>query len=103
MYGFDFGLAGTLTAFPAFQRAYGRSYPSQPSGFLVPANYQAGWAGMSMGGLIVGVLLGGQLMERLGRRHSLAMGAGLTGVGVGMQLGSSEWKLFLGGRGVAGE
>ncbi|KAF2811807.1 MFS general substrate transporter [Mytilinidion resinicola] len=101
MFGFDFGLAGTLTALPAFQRVYGKPYTSQTSGYLVPANYQSGWAGISMGGLIVGVLLGGQLLERLGRRHSLAMGAGLTGVGVGMQLGSVEWKLFLCGRGVA--
>ncbi|KAF2491375.1 general substrate transporter [Lophium mytilinum] len=102
MFGFDFGLAGTLTALPAFQRVYGKPYASQSSGYLVPANYQSGWAGISMGGLIVGVLLGGQLLERLGRRHSLAMGAGLTGIGVGIQLGSVEWKLFLGGRGVAG-
>lgn len=36
--GFDFGVAGTLTAFPAFQQKMGIPFPSQPSGYLIPAN-----------------------------------------------------------------
>lgn len=98
MYGFDFGLAGTATAFPAFQKQYGRPFPSQSSGYLVPANYQSGWAGASMGGLIIGVIAGGQLLEVMGRKHSLALGSLITAVGVGIQLASHEWKLFLAGR-----
>jgi MFS family permease len=56
-----------------------------------------------MSGLIVGVYFGGHLLERVGRRHSLGLGAALRGFGVGMQVGSRKRKLFLGGRGVAGE
>ena len=36
--GFDYGIAGTATAFPAFQEAMGIPYPSQPSGYLIPAS-----------------------------------------------------------------
>lgn len=36
--GFDFGLAGTVTAMPYFQRAMGVPYESEPSGYLIPAN-----------------------------------------------------------------
>lgn len=36
--GFDWGIAGTATAFPAFQKTMGIPYPSQPSGYLIPAH-----------------------------------------------------------------
>jgi MFS family permease len=68
----------------------------------VPANYQSGWAGASMGGLIVGAMAGGQLLEMIGRKHSLAFGSLVTAVGVAMQLASHEWKLFLAGRLISG-
>lgn len=68
----------------------------------MPANYQSGWAGASMGGLVVGVMAGGQLLEIMGRKHSLAFGSLVTAVGVAMQLASHEWKLFLAGRLISG-
>lgn len=36
--GFDWGIAGTATAFPAFQKVMGKPYPSQPSGYLIAAS-----------------------------------------------------------------
>lgn len=55
-----------------------------------------------MGGLIVGAMAGGQLLEMIGRKHSLAFGSLVTAVGVAMQLASHEWKLFLAGRLISG-
>jgi MFS family permease len=55
-----------------------------------------------MGGLVVGVMAGGQILEMIGRKHSLAFGSLVTAVGVVMQLASHEWKLFLAGRLISG-
>jgi MFS family permease len=55
-----------------------------------------------MGGLVVGVMAGGQILEIIGRKHSLAFGSLVTAVGVVMQLASHEWKLFLAGRLISG-
>ncbi|KAJ9611497.1 hypothetical protein H2200_004681 [Cladophialophora chaetospira] len=98
MLGFDFGIAGTATAFPAFQQKFGIPYPSQPSGYLIPATWQSGWSGASSGGDIVGVLLAGQIADWIGRKPCLGIGAILTATGVGVQLGSHDWKVFLAGR-----
>ncbi|KAJ9136628.1 General substrate transporter [Pleurostoma richardsiae] len=98
MMGFDFSLAGTATAFPAFQRVMGVPYPSQASGYLIPAYIQSSWSGVSTAGDIVGVLISGQLMDRIGRKYTILVGTILTAVGVGIQVASHEWKLFLGGR-----
>jgi len=55
-----------------------------------------------MGGLVVGVMAGGQILEMIGRKHSLAFGSLVTAVGVAMQVASHEWKLFLAGRLISG-
>ncbi|KAK5308815.1 hypothetical protein LTR93_012369, partial [Exophiala xenobiotica] len=49
MLGFDFGISGTATAIPAFQKQMGEPYPGQASGYLIPARYQAGWTGATAG------------------------------------------------------
>ena len=59
--GFDFGIAGTVTAFPAFQQAMGRPDASQASGYLIPAHVQSGWSGVSTLGDFLGVFISGQL------------------------------------------
>ncbi len=101
--GFDFGVAGTCTAFPAFQKQFGVPYAGQASGYLVPANWQSGWSGASSAGSILGELTAGWLLDNIGRKHSIVVGAFFTAVGVGMQVGSTEWKLFLAGRLINGE
>lgn len=101
--GFDFGIAGTATAFPAFQKQFGIPFPSQPSGYLVPARYQSGWSGASTAGDFLGVIVAGQLLDLIGRKHIILAGCIVTAAGVGMQVGSSEWKLFLAGRLINGE
>ncbi|KAF2185845.1 general substrate transporter [Zopfia rhizophila CBS 207.26] len=98
MLGFDFGVAGTATAFPAFQKQFGIPFPSQPSGYLVPARYQSGWFGASTGGMIIGDLITGQLLDIIGRKHIILIGSLITGAGVAMQVASNEWRLFLAGR-----
>lgn len=98
MLGFDFGVAGTATAFPAFQKQFGISFPSQPSGYLVPAKYQSGWFGASVAGDIIGNVIAGQLLELIGRKHVIAVGSLISSVGIVLQVESSEWRLFLAGR-----
>ncbi|KIW64068.1 hypothetical protein, variant [Phialophora macrospora] len=98
MTGFDWGVTGNAAALPAFQIQFGKPFPSNASGYLIPANYLSGWSGAASGGDIIGILLAGQLIEWIGRKHSLAVGTVVTAVGVAMQIASSEWILFLCGR-----
>jgi MFS family permease len=92
-----------VTALHPFQTQYGIPYPSQPSGYLIPARYLSGWSGAATGGDIIGILIAGQLIELIGRKHSLLVGTVLTAAGIGMQYGSHEWILFLCGRLVNGK
>ncbi|KAH8888058.1 general substrate transporter [Thozetella sp. PMI_491] len=98
MLGFDFGIAGTATAMPAFQKVMGIPYPSAPSGYLIPANVQSGWSGVSTAGEVVGVLISGWAMDRIGRKNTLMLGSIFTSIGIAMQIASRDWQLFLGGR-----
>ncbi len=100
--GFDFGVAGTATAFPAFQKTMGIPWPNEPSGYLIPARYQSGWSGASTAGDVVGIMISGQIMERIGRKHTLALGSIITAIGVGIQVGSPGWAVFLVGRSING-
>ena len=101
--GFDWGASGYVTALAPFQKQYGIPYPDQPSGYLIPARYLSGWTGAATGGDIIGILVGGQLIELIGRKHSLLVGSVITAVGIAMQYGSHEWVLFLCGRLVNGK
>ncbi|CAK7229752.1 hypothetical protein SCUCBS95973_007334 [Sporothrix curviconia] len=98
MLGFDFSLAGTLTAFPAFQRLMGVPYASEASGYLIQAHVQAAWSAISTVGDILGIVISSFVMERIGRKHTIFFGIVFTSVGIGMQIASHEWTLFLGGR-----
>ncbi|KAM0327398.1 hypothetical protein ACHAQA_005684 [Verticillium albo-atrum] len=98
MLGFDYGLTGTITAFPAFQKTMGIPYPSQPSGYLIPAYVQSAWSGLGMCGHVLGVLASGGLMDPLGRKRTIMFGNILTGIGIGIQVASNDWKMFLAGR-----
>ncbi|PMD13435.1 general substrate transporter [Hyaloscypha hepaticicola] len=99
MLGFDFGIAGTCTAFPAFQQKFGIPFPSQPSGYLIPAHIQSGWSGASSAGSIVGeIIVSIFLLDKIGRKHTIAVGGVITAIGIAMQVAAHEWKLFLAGR-----
>jgi MFS family permease len=102
MLGYDSGVAGTCVAFPAFQKAFGEPFVGIASGYLVPARIQAGWTGASVAGDIIGVIMGAVLLDRIGRKRTLIVGSLFTTVGIGMQQGAREWRLFLAGRLVNG-
>jgi sugar porter (SP) family MFS transporter len=91
-------VGSTAASLPAFEKQFGVVDKSQPSGYLIPSTWLSGWTGGSCGGEFVGVLMAGLLMEAFGRRWTYLIGSIITAAGVGMQIGSSEWKLFLGGR-----
>jgi MFS family permease len=93
--GFDYGVAGTVTAFPAFQQDYGVPFPSQPSGYLIRASWQSAWSGASAAGNIVGVLMAGQLADLIGRKKTIGIGTVVTAAGIGIQVGSEGWRVFL--------
>jgi MFS family permease len=38
------------------------------------------------------------LLDKIGRKHTIAVGGIVTAIGVAMQVAASEWKLFLAGR-----
>lgn len=103
MLGYDWGVSSNAATLPSFQKEYGREFPGSATGYIIPANYLSGWSAAASGGDIIGILLSGQLIEWIGRKHSLLVGAVITSVGVGMQVASTEWVLFLCGRLVNGE
>ncbi|RDW89744.1 hypothetical protein BP6252_01776 [Coleophoma cylindrospora] len=98
MLGYDYGVSGTCTVLPEFQEQYGVPFPSQPSGFLIPASYQAGWAGSACAGLTLGTILAGYTLDSIGRKHTVAVGGFLATLGIVMQVVSRDWDLFLIGR-----
>ncbi|CAK7201577.1 hypothetical protein SEUCBS139899_004283 [Sporothrix eucalyptigena] len=98
MLGFDFSLAGTLTAFPAFQQLMGVPYAAEASGYLITARVQSAWSAISTVGDILGIVISSLVMDRIGRKHTIFFGIVFTSVGIGMQIASHEWTLFLGGR-----
>lgn len=100
--GYDFAVAGTATAMPAFQRQMGEVFPSQPSGYLIPARVQSGWFAASAAGDGIGNILAGLLLGWLGRKHVIGIGAVITAAGVAMQVASKNWHLFLAGRFING-
>lgn len=59
---------------------------------------QSAWSAVSTVGDIIGVLICGQIMDRIGRKHTIVVGSVFTSVGIAMQIASKEWTLFLGGR-----
>jgi fucose permease len=77
-------------------------FPSQPSGYLIPARWQSGWAGASSAGSIIGEISVSFLLDNIGRKHTIAVGSLFTAIGIGMQIASTEWKLFLAGRFING-
>lgn len=98
MLGFDFSIAGTLTAFPAFQQLMGTPYAGEASDYLISARIQSAWSAISTAGDIVGIGLSSLVMDRIGRKHTILFGIVFTSVGIGMQIAAHEWTLFLGGR-----
>ncbi|KAK9311170.1 general substrate transporter [Lipomyces starkeyi] len=96
--GYDWGVSNNAAALPSFQKQYGREFHGSDTGYIIPARYLSGWSAAASGGDIIGILLSGQLIEWIGRKHSLLVGAVITAIGVGMQVASTEWILFLCGR-----
>ena len=82
---------------------YGRPYPGQASGYLIRADIQSGWMGVSTVGDILGIIISGYLLEWVGRKHTLGIGTVLTTVGVGIQIGVQTWRGFMVGRFVNGK
>lgn len=76
----------------------GKPYAGQASGYLISASIQSAWNGVATAGDVAGVMLSGQVLDRIGRKHSILFGVVFTAVGIGMQYASNEWKLYLGGR-----
>ncbi|KAL3457036.1 general substrate transporter [Aspergillus heterothallicus] len=99
MMGYDFGVAGTCTAIPAFVEYFG--YPFEDR-YLIPARSQSGWSGAATAGHVIGAIAGGFLMDIIGRKHTMLLGSVLTAAGIGMQQGAHEWRLFLAGRLISG-
>lgn len=73
-------------------------WPEEPSGYLVPAHIQAAWSGASSAGATFGVMVAGQLIERIGRKHTMGIASLITALGVALQVAAKEWRLFLVGR-----
>lgn len=86
--GYDYSVAGTCTAFPAFVKHFGEPYEG---GYLIAARIQSGWTGASTAGDVIGVIFGSYLIEITGRKHSILVGSVFTAAGVGMQQGASGW------------
>jgi MFS transporter, SP family, general alpha glucoside:H+ symporter len=70
--GYDLKLIGSLFAQPAFQQHYGKEQPN--GSYQIPAAWQSGLNNGSNVGQILGLLIAGGVVERLGFRRTM-MGA----------------------------
>lgn len=52
-----------------------------------------------MGEIIVSIFL----LDKIGRKHTIAVGGVITAIGIAMQVAAHEWKLFLAGRLINGK
>lgn len=102
MLGLDNIVSSQVLAFSAFQKQYGIPFDSTESGYLVPASWQSYWAAAAQSGDLLGAILASYLLEKIGRKPNVFISAILTSVGVGLQLASTEWKLYFVGRLVNG-
>jgi MFS family permease len=102
MLGLDNIVSSQILAFSAFQKQYGVPFASAESGYLVPASWQSYWAAAAQSGDFAGAIAASYLLEKIGRKPNVLISAILTSVGVGLQLASTEWKLYFVGRLVNG-
>lgn len=102
MLGYDVLVAPTVAAYPKFQEQMGIPYPSQPSGYLIPANRLSGFVACSTAGDILGNICSGFVMVRFGRKPVLLGAAVVAAAGVAMQVSTSSWKVFMAGRFING-
>jgi MFS family permease len=98
MLGLDNIVGGQILALDAFQKQYGIPYAGAQRGYLVPASWQSYWAAASQAGDFLGAICASYLLEKIGRKPNVLISAILTSVGVGLQIASVEWKLYLVGR-----
>jgi MFS family permease len=82
---------------------YGHPYAGAASGYLIRADIQSGWNGVATVGDVIGIIISGYLLEWVGRKHTLGIGAVLTAVGIGLQIGVQTWRGFMVGRFVNGK
>lgn len=109
LWGYDLVIVGTITALPAFQRDFGRTYPHDPSRHFVPAVWLSLWAALGPFGSVIGSLAGGWLQDKIGRKLCLAIGSFISALGVAIVFASnhgtdveSRRSLFLVGKIVQG-
>jgi MFS family permease len=97
-WGFD-DLAGSIAvSIPEFRRDFGRSYGGD---YVVDADWQLGFTAASMFGIIVGGLLSGPAISRLGRRPVIFAAYLLTIGGTAAQVVAVKPAHFLAGKLVA--
>jgi MFS family permease len=103
MLGLDNIVGSQILAVDAFKKQYGIPYSGTDSGYLVPASWQSYWAAASQAGDFFGAICASYLLEKIGRKPNVLISAILTSIGIGIQIASVEWKLYLVGRLINGE
>ncbi|OQE37776.1 hypothetical protein PENCOP_c009G03883 [Penicillium coprophilum] len=79
MEGYDTALIGSLYAYPGYARRFG-SLDSLTEKYQIPAKWQSAMGSGPQAGAIIGALLNGYLVQRLGYRSAFALGVGLMAV-----------------------
>lgn len=69
MEGFDIVLINSLMALPAFQRRFGE--PSADGGYQISAAWQSGLSNGALVGEVLGLLLIGYIVERVGYKKTM--------------------------------
>ncbi|PVI04589.1 MFS general substrate transporter [Periconia macrospinosa] len=84
--GYDSGVLSAAITLPAFARDFGDEQPFDPSKpeeqWLVPAKWLSLWEGIGPLGQLVGAILGGWLLDKIGRKLCLLMGSIIGVVGI---------------------
>jgi len=83
---------------PDFQQKFGIPYPSQPSGYLLPAVWQSAWIAAAFGAIAAAEVFAGLIMNRTGRRHMLIIGIIFNVIGIVILQVAQNWKVWLVGK-----
>lgn len=95
MWGFDGLAGGVVVSIEQFRKDYGTPYAGA---YVVDANWQLGFQGATLFGLIFGGWAAGLLINRIGRQYTIGIGYIVTIGGVFAQVFSRNLAIFFVGK-----
>ncbi|KAG0655501.1 hypothetical protein C6P46_000847 [Rhodotorula mucilaginosa] len=99
--GIEFSLPGNLLAIPAFLRQFG-SLSEKTGKYAIASKHLTIWAALFATFQVLGLMFGGQISDRFGRRGALYLVLFFIYIGVMLEIIATTWQMWLGSKIVIG-